>query len=81
MLRKTWFFYCVALTNSDALAFAMRTNDLLCLLCIFRSSGCFPLKELQMHQIQDFEDQAIGAGLLSMNTVMFDDNAQVIHSS
>ena len=30
-----------------------------------------------MHQIQDFEDQAIGAGLLSMNNVMFSDSAQV----
>jgi hypothetical protein len=30
-----------------------------------------------MHQIQDFEDQAIGAGLLSMNNGMFSDSAQV----
>ena len=30
-----------------------------------------------MHQIQDFEDQAIGAGLLSMNSGMFSDSAQV----
>ena len=34
-------------------------------------------QDLDLAQIRDFEDPAIGAGILSNNALMFDDHAQV----
>jgi hypothetical protein len=35
------------------------------------------LQDLQMSNVKDLEDQAIGAGILSMNSIMFNDQEQV----
>lgn len=35
------------------------------------------LQDLQMSDVKDIEDQAIGAGILAMNSSMFDDQEQV----
>jgi hypothetical protein len=35
------------------------------------------LQDLQMSNVKDLEDQAIGAGILSMKSIMFNDQEQV----
>ena len=39
-----------------------------------------PGADVDLKAITDFEDSAIGAGLLSMNKKLFDDNDQARHS-
>lgn len=39
-----------------------------------------PGADLELKEITDLEDSAIGAGLLSMNKKLFDDNDQARHS-